>query len=61
MAEINQNDHEEICKILEAMETYGGSFVQALAKCYWQADGINKGKLIVAFEDYFLQYKKFIR
>lgn len=61
MAEINQNNQDEMCKILEAMETYGGSFVQALAKCYWQADRINKGKLIVAFEDYFLQYKKFTR
>lgn len=61
MAEINQNNQDEMCKILEAMETYGGSFVQALAKCYWQADGINKGKLMVAFEDYFLKYKKFTR
>lgn len=43
-------------KILEAMTTYGGSFVVALSHLYRLADPINERKLASTFEDYFIAY-----
>ena len=43
-------------KILEAMTTYGGSFVVALSHLYRLADPINERKLASTFEDYFRAY-----
>ena len=45
-------DHE----VTEAMLTYGGSFVQALARAYRAADNRNRAKLFVAFEPLFTEY-----
>lgn len=42
--------------IVEAMETYGGSFVQALAKCFLHADYQNFSKLKKAFPEYWNEY-----
>ena len=44
--------HEMICR----METYGGSFVVALANAMRKADRSNKNKLILAFPDYVDMY-----
>ena len=34
---------------IEAMERFGGSFVQNLAKCYLSADESNRKRLLAAF------------
>ena len=45
-------------KVVEAMEQYGGSFVQALAQCFYRADPVNFLKLRFAFNEYWDQYEK---
>jgi hypothetical protein len=42
--------------VLEAMERFGGSFIQALAACYRRADDGNRGTLKTAFPTYWAQY-----
>jgi hypothetical protein len=44
--------YEMICR----METYGGSFVVALANAMRKADARNKNTLILAFPDYVSEY-----
>ena len=43
-------------KVVETMEKYGGSFVQALAVCFRRADQFNLAKLKEAFPEYWKQY-----
>ncbi len=43
--------------VIEAMETYGGSFVKALAECFRRADPINFGKLKNTFSEYWSRYE----
>lgn len=43
-------------KVVEAMEKYGGSFVQALAVCFRRADANNLAKLKATFSEYWEQY-----
>jgi hypothetical protein len=43
-------------EILEAMEKYGGNFIQQLARLYRAADMENKRKLTSTFENYFQKY-----
>jgi len=50
------DDHE--FATVEKMETYGGSFVKALAECFHRADRQNIDKLKVAFPEYWEQYEK---
>lgn len=45
-------------EVIESMQDYGGSFVQALAKCLITADPANYQKLRAAFPEYFLKYAK---
>lgn len=47
-------------EILEAMDTYGGSFVKQLAVLYRMADPFNKRKLLDAFDNYFFDYYKMV-
>jgi hypothetical protein len=42
---------------LHLMEVQGGSFVKALAHCYYMADTPNKLRLRVAFMEYFDRYE----
>lgn len=42
---------------LHVMEVQGGSFVQALAHCYYQADPVNKAILRESFKRYFDEYE----
>ena len=42
---------------LHMMELQGGSFVKALAHCYYMADFENRAKLRTAFADYFDTYE----
>lgn len=48
--------NEEEHKIVEAMERYGGSFVQALAAACWRADRHNLDKIKNTFSDYWREY-----
>jgi len=50
---------DEEIKIVEKMEKYGGSFVKALAQCFYRADRNNFKKLQNAFEEYWEEYKNF--
>lgn len=43
-------------EIVRNMQTYGGSFVQALAECILRADKQNLAKLELAFSDYIIKY-----
>lgn len=45
-------------KIVEAMETYGGSFVKALAECFRRADRYNFVILKNAFYAYWEEYEQ---
>lgn len=47
---------DEDMNVVEAMEKYGGSFVQALAVCFRRADSINLAKLKETFSEYWQQY-----
>lgn len=49
--------HKDL-KMIEMMEKYGGSFVQALAQCMIQADNNNYVKLISTFSNYVSEYRK---
>lgn len=51
---------EKMYDVLEAMETYGGSFVVQLAGLYRLGDPRNKMKLYLAFSNYFLDYEKVV-
>lgn len=48
---------EEEIKIVEKMLRFGGGFVKALAKCFYQADPINFQKLKNAFPEYWEEYR----
>lgn len=45
--------------VVKKMEKYGGSFVQALAICFYRADYINFEKLKTTFSEYWNQYENF--
>jgi hypothetical protein len=48
----------EKLEVLDAMECYGGGFVQALAVAWRKADSANSEKLHAAFSEYYEQYAK---
>ena len=50
--------NEQEFKVVENMEKYGGSFVQALAECFHRADPHNIKRLKSTFEDYWNEYSK---
>lgn len=52
VTELNDHDYS----VIDAMETFGGSFVQALAVCFRRADRYNFAKLKITFPDYWKQY-----
>lgn len=47
---------EQDYKTVDAMETYGGSFVKALGACFRRADHNNFRKLKETFSEYWDQY-----
>ncbi len=49
---------EKEFEIIESMQKYGGSFVQALAVCFQRADSANFVRLKNAFPEYQKQYKE---
>lgn len=48
---------EEEIKIVEKMALYGGSFVKALAECFFRVDPNNFKKLKNTFSEYWDEYK----
>lgn len=50
---------EEEIQIVEKMKIYGGSFVQALADCFYNADLVNFKKLKKSFPEYWEEYRNF--
>lgn len=52
-------NRDERIVVLENMKRYGGSFVQALAECFYRADEINFVILKTAFPDIWDKYKNF--
>ena len=50
-------DDQEL-KVVEAMRTYGGSFVKALGDCFCHADPMNFQRLKSTFSGYWKQYEK---
>jgi hypothetical protein len=49
-------DHD--MDVVDTMEKYGGSFVQALAVCFRRADANNLAKLKATFAEYWQQYEE---
>jgi len=45
-------------EVINAMETYGGGFVKALAVAFRRADGTNFAKLRYTFDEYWKQYQQ---
>jgi len=50
--------NEEDYRVVEAMERYGGSFVQALALLCFRADHVNLNKIKATWPEYWLQYSE---
>jgi hypothetical protein len=48
--------YDEVYEMICRMETYGGSFVVALAGAMRKADASNKNRLILAFPEYVQEY-----
>lgn len=57
---VGERQRQEDWEIIEAMEKYGGNFVQAIAKACYCADGNNYMKIREAFPELFEEYKKFL-
>lgn len=51
---------EEEMNVVEAMERYGGAFVQGLSICFRRADRKNFDRLRKAFPHYWEQYENMI-
>jgi len=47
-------------KVVDMMARYGGSFVKALAECFYRADHVNFGVLKSSFPAYWKQYEKML-
>ena len=54
---LKQQAEENKIKVIDAMETYGGSFVKDLAECFRRADPQNFAKLAATFSEYWEQYE----
>lgn len=52
------NQKEKDYYMREAMRSFGGSFIQALAECLERADATNYGRLEMAFPEYLAQYRR---
>lgn len=55
---MNKTEYDYL--ILDAMSTYGGSFVQQLSKLVRVADTTNFAKLKVTFANYWEEYDTFL-
>lgn len=52
--------YEQIERILEKMERFGGSFVQDLVVLYRRADPVNQSKILRTWANYFDEYSTFV-
>lgn len=55
---MNKNDD---LAILQAMNTYGGSFAKAIAAAARAADSVNYAKLKAAFPELWVRYAEFVK
>lgn len=53
--------NEDEIEVVSAMERYGGSFVKALANCFFLADRENIDRLKKAFPEYWERYATMIK
>ena len=44
-------------EVLDAMQRFGGTFIQRLAATWLVADEINRRRLLAAFPDYWREYE----
>lgn len=51
-------DKAEYWDMIQAMQTYGGGFVNSLAECMVHADNTNFQKLLDTFPEYVKQYQE---
>ncbi len=58
MTDANDAFHLTDYDVIQAMVTYGGSFVSALGKAYQAADSENVARLKAAFPEYWATYTK---
>ena len=47
--------------IVDCMVWYGGSFVRALGRLYLAADDSNRMRVVLAFRDYFDEYREIVK
>lgn len=50
---------EQEFKTVDKMKKHGGSFVKALAECFYKADRYNFIKLRMTFDNYWQEYENF--
>lgn len=48
-------------EIVDCMVFYGGSFVRALGRLYLAADDANRLRVMLAFRDYFDEYREIVK
>jgi hypothetical protein len=48
-------------RLVEAMQTYGGSFAKAIAEAWYRADGTNRYILRTSFGDLLESYRPFLK
>ena len=58
---MTRDEKDELLSIMLAMETYGGSFVQNLAKAMFCADSDNLKRIVNAFPELIERYKQFVK
>jgi hypothetical protein len=47
--------------IVDCMIFYGGSFVRTLGRLYLAADDANRLRVVLAFRDYFDEYREIVK
>jgi hypothetical protein len=57
----NTLSHDEMLRMVSAMNRYGGAFVHALSECFILADSDNLVRLLRAFPEYVEQYCEMAR
>jgi len=52
---------DDLLDVLAAMECKGGRFIRSLADTWRYADPVNRGRLMIAFGDYYAKYREVAR
>jgi len=54
-------DPDDLLEVLDVMYRHGGSFVKHLSHAWMSADPVNRGRLMIAFGDYYAKYRDIAR